>query len=130
MRLQLPNQSAMCRALSERPATPQSVSPVPTSSRRLRARRLDCSERQPPSTGPSFVARSDGITITTTGVEDLKVRPWTVCALVALSVLTASCGSDNSECYTTGEPGSAQEERDIERASKWGCDEVTYEGVE
>ncbi|MEZ0579505.1 hypothetical protein [Nocardioides sp. MH1] len=53
----------------------------------------------------------------------------------ALAVMIAgpglsACSDDSSECYTTGCPGSAQEERDIQRAAKWGCDDVEYKGLE
>jgi hypothetical protein len=43
------------------------------------------------------------------------------------SGLVACGGTD--DCYTTGEPGSAQEERDLERAARAGCDEVRDESL-
>lgn len=48
--------------------------------------------------------------------------------LVALVVFIASqMGPLDSECYTTGEVGSAQYDRDVERAAKFGCDDVRDE---
>lgn len=57
------------------------------------------------------------------------VRVLLATMLLTVGLTTASCSSADSECYTTGEPGSAQEQRDIDRAAKWGCDHVDYEGV-
>lgn len=44
-----------------------------------------------------------------------------ICAFVLLMILLAACLNDDEgsgDCYTTGSPGSAQAERDIEHCIK------------
>lgn len=58
-------------------------------------------------------------------------RSLVVVGLVLALPGLAGCGSSHADCAYTGEPGSAQYERDIERAAANGCDEdeiVPYEG--
>lgn len=53
-------------------------------------------------------------------------------AAAAVLVALAGCSSDrNADCGYTGEPGSAQYDRDVDRAVRNGCDSdeiVPYDG--